>query len=40
MLQFELWLIKGDGISNVTLKLQVFSKSVMCKYVVNNFRKM
>lgn len=40
MSQFEQWLIKGERIRNVSQRLQVSSKSVMYKYVVNNFGKL
>lgn len=39
MLQLEHWLIKEERVTDISLQIQVSSKSMMWKYIVNNFRK-
>lgn len=39
MSQLEQWLIKEERVTDISLQIQVSSKSVMWKYIVNNFGK-
>ena len=39
MSQLEQWLIKEERVTDILLQIQVSSKSVIWKYIVNNFGK-
>lgn len=39
MLQLEQWLIKEERVTAFSLHMQVSGKSMMWKYIVNNFGK-
>lgn len=39
MSQLEQWLIKEERVTDILLQIQVSSKSVIWKYIVNHFGK-